>query len=449
MQQTSSDRKWSHRFGRYGKLLDSLLTRLIVGVLAVVVLWFLWQRWEIRSLKQVVRALGLPTDREELDQFYVVPAAVLDTSANWGPALSSISKTVRNPAPNELQQLAGDPTRIPLPGEPWDLESQAVAVRNVHRAELKSLHDAASVGGQARLPIDYKLDFEKFESFDNHIRGAFMLLQLEAGVAAYQGDPAKCRAAQKTAAGLYLAIQGQPDLAGFLGANSQLSRLSSTLERLLPYSQWTESELSKLQQQLCSIDYRQQLKLAIAGECVTEVASYEQFYPLTNGSEIEMLQWSLFARQSLDNDWPVVLAQFQSMEAQKTAERKTRFRFSKLSFDVHAPIRNQLAASGAHAAARRSLINAGLAVERFRLRHGRLPSTLAEVDTDLLKRGQDEAIPLTDPFDGKPLKYLVQPERCLIYSIGDDQLDNGGDVDFDETWANHKGPLDMGFSVRR
>jgi hypothetical protein len=433
-------RKWALR-------LNSGFNWLFLGGLLFVTSWFLWQRWEIRSLKHEVRSLGLPTDREELDRFYVVPAGVLDSSADWNPALSAISDTMKESASKELQPFICDPTKVPLPGEQWDLESQAVAFLNAHVSDLKALHHASSLGGQTRLPIDYKLDFEKFETFNDYIRGAIRLLQLEAGVAAYQGEPARCRAAQKNAVDLYLAIQGQPDVSGFLGADSNLSRIASTLERLLIVSQWSDAELALLQQKLCSIDYRQQLKLAIAGHCVSQSDIYGAITPIATATEVEVLRWSLLARQSLDHDWPTVLRLHQEMADQKAAVRQNRSAFAIIIYGLPAPYEAHLATWGALAEARRSLVNVGLAVHRFRLRHGRLPGTLAEIDTDLIGKCADRTPPLTDPLDGRPIRYLIQPDRCLIYSVGVDKLDNGGDVDFDDTGDSRKRPLDIGFSV--
>lgn len=433
----------------WARKLWSYTSRLFLAAIVLGILWFLLQRWEIWSLELDVRALGLPTTREELDRFYVVPPSMHDSSATWNPVLAAIPENLKEASAKELQPLLCDPTSIPLPGEPWDLLSQTVVVLDTQSSKLKALHHAASVGGQTRLPLDYKLDFEKFETFNDYIRGAIRLLQLEAGVAAYQGDPARCRAAQKCAVDLYLAIQGQPDVSGFLGADSNLSRIASTFERLLVASQWSDAELALLQQKLCSIDYRQQLKLAIAGHCVSQSDFYGAIAPIATATEVEVLRWSLFARQSLDHDWPTALRLHQEMADQKAAERQNRSAFAILIHGLPDPYEAHLATWGALAEARRSLINVGLAVHRYQMRHGRLPGTLTEIDTDLMGKCADGTRPLTDPFDGRPIRYLVQPDRCLIYSVGVDKLDHGGDVDFDETGDSRNRPLDMGFSVRR
>jgi len=62
------------------------------------------------------------------------------------------------------------------------------------------------------------------------------------------------------------------------------------------------------------------------------------------------------------------------------------------------------------------MTRAGLALLRQRQAHGAFPETL---DVLGLKG-------LIDPFDEKPLRYRREGEGFLVYSVGDDQHDNGG-----------------------
>jgi hypothetical protein len=60
------------------------------------------------------------------------------------------------------------------------------------------------------------------------------------------------------------------------------------------------------------------------------------------------------------------------------------------------------------------------AVERYRLAEGCLPSSL-----DVLVPTYLNAIP-DDPFNAKPLKYHVRQPGYVVYSVGEDQTDEGG-----------------------
>lgn len=64
-----------------------------------------------------------------------------------------------------------------------------------------------------------------------------------------------------------------------------------------------------------------------------------------------------------------------------------------------------------------------LAVEQYRVQNGRWPTTLAEVPKALLV-----AVPL-DPFDGTPLKFARQPEGVVLYAVGLNGRDEGGEND--------------------
>ena len=78
-------------------------------------------------------------------------------------------------------------------------------------------------------------------------------------------------------------------------------------------------------------------------------------------------------------------------------------------------------------AARRVVITA-IALKRYQLKHGNLPDNLTELTPDILP-----AV-LLDPIDGIPLRYRKNNDGTyLLYSIGQDGVDNGGDASIDVT----------------
>jgi hypothetical protein len=82
----------------------------------------------------------------------------------------------------------------------------------------------------------------------------------------------------------------------------------------------------------------------------------------------------------------------------------------------------------------------GLAAERYRLNNGgHWPRALDElVDAGYLKE-----IP-RDPFDGNPLHWKRITTGAVAYSVGPDQLDNGGKLDRAGTRAPN---TDIGFEL--
>ena len=63
-----------------------------------------------------------------------------------------------------------------------------------------------------------------------------------------------------------------------------------------------------------------------------------------------------------------------------------------------------------------------VAAERFRLRNGRWPLEAKEIDAALAG-----ALP-TDPFDGSPLRFRRLDDGLVVYSIGANGRDDGGNL---------------------
>jgi hypothetical protein len=70
----------------------------------------------------------------------------------------------------------------------------------------------------------------------------------------------------------------------------------------------------------------------------------------------------------------------------------------------------------------RSLLIAAIALKRRQLRHGAYPGELAALAPEFLR-----GVP-RDPIDGQPLRYRLNADGSfLLYSVGQDGQDNGGD----------------------
>jgi hypothetical protein len=73
--------------------------------------------------------------------------------------------------------------------------------------------------------------------------------------------------------------------------------------------------------------------------------------------------------------------------------------------------------------AAKSMLVAAIALKRFELKNGNYPLDLNSLVPEFLA-----AVP-ADPVDGKPLRYCLKPdETFLLYSIGPDGKDDGGDA---------------------
>ncbi len=79
---------------------------------------------------------------------------------------------------------------------------------------------------------------------------------------------------------------------------------------------------------------------------------------------------------------------------------------------------------------------AAIAAERYRRKHGTWPAKLEELVPAELAQAP------TDPFDGKPLRMRKIDDGLVLYSIGPDKVDDGGQV----ASANSL-PADIGFRL--
>lgn len=71
----------------------------------------------------------------------------------------------------------------------------------------------------------------------------------------------------------------------------------------------------------------------------------------------------------------------------------------------------------------RALAICGLAIHRHLLKHGSPPDSLNKLSPTYLK-----LVPL-DPFDRKPLRYRVDGDEWVLYSVGENIDDEGGEVE--------------------
>ena len=77
----------------------------------------------------------------------------------------------------------------------------------------------------------------------------------------------------------------------------------------------------------------------------------------------------------------------------------------------------------AAAQTQREMVVTAIALKRYYLRHGKYPAALAELSPIYLRE-----LPI-DWMDGKPLRYrLKENGQFLLYSVGEDRKDDGGDA---------------------
>jgi hypothetical protein len=93
-----------------------------------------------------------------------------------------------------------------------------------------------------------------------------------------------------------------------------------------------------------------------------------------------------------------------------------------LAVRMLAPGIDKAATAAARACAESRCAATALAVERYRRAHGRWPDKLDDLVPAYLAQLAE------DPFDGQPLRFKRSGYRVVIYSVGVDGVDNGGNI---------------------
>ena len=99
-----------------------------------------------------------------------------------------------------------------------------------------------------------------------------------------------------------------------------------------------------------------------------------------------------------------------------------RYALTAMAFSAH----DSYFTAGAREEAAIKAAAAIIAAKRFQTQHGRLPQTWNDLVPEFL-----EGVP-EDPFSQKPMRLELRDQRCLIYSIGTNRMDDGGSATMDK-----------------
>jgi len=146
------------------------------------------------------------------------------------------------------------------------------------------------------------------------------------------------------------------------------------------------------------------------------------------GNDATPAAWRVFFLRSELDSYRRELGRAQELASypyRKSRERWTKLQPSReepmgIIVALLLPATRTMAEKTARGEARARLADLGVAVTRYRLKHGRYPAKLE----DLLA----EAPPLlaVDPFDGQPLRMTAADGGLVLYSVGPDGVDDGG-----------------------
>jgi hypothetical protein len=393
-----------------------------------------------------IRKQGYPVTLAELNKWYPQPPPGQNAADVYLQAFKLLAP--RQPADTNLP-IVGD-AKLPPRGQPMNqklgqLVSDYLAT---NRQALTLLHEGARFR-QCRYPIDLTRGGATLLPHLINVRQGVRLLCLEALVEAERGDAD--RAARSIACALALAqsLSEEPIL---LSQQVRLTcywitagQLEPVLNRVSPL----DASLAEWERALAELHSQQKLVRGCAGErCSLIDFSMHPVKSVLDGMgsmppppHLRLTAFALRAsglfdvfllrdldavkrfqtvcsmpfpdgvKQTKDADYPDMLTPASLINGLRLASERTFVQLVALD------------------TARVTVAMTGVAVERYRVAKGNLPSRLDELVPEFLT-----VVP-SDPFDGRPLRYKKLVKGYVVYSVGEDGKDDGGDEKKDITFT--------------
>ncbi|MHC4179301.1 MAG: hypothetical protein ACYSWU_17450 [Planctomycetota bacterium] len=433
-----------------GCLLAAVLLIVLVPTITLVT-------WSSRSSRRVeaelarVRAAGEPTTASELDRFYPAGPAGREAARRWLIAMRPLEGKAFDKAAEGLPIVGTGGSEIPPPGEPWpDIEAVEKFLEQ-YEAPLRQLHAAAAAGGPARYPTDFSQGLLMSLDHVQSLREGARLLALEAHVRAHRGD---AQGAARSIDAIFMladSLKQEPIIISQLVRYAIDGIAMDLLQRQLPTADFSDEDLDRLQAHLRAVDYSQGLQRGMMGERVMGIMAINNPAGMGSSDSSGIPFWGLLRSANLS----VYLKYMNRMvAATKRPLPQARREAEQIGSDVQSatggspftspghimtsllvPAIDAFVDAAARMAASSRATDAVIAVERFRRTTGRLSENLDELVPELLP-----GMPI-DPFHRQPLRYVVKDDEYVIYSVGRDGVDDGGQ-------GNEQGEPDLVFPVQ-
>jgi hypothetical protein len=460
---------------RTSRLIRSLLYVLATLIALVIIAFIVWRvnlARDVNAKLASIRASGLPTSGEELNAYYrAVPdnenAALVMTQA------FALMRNYPDSRSNETTYLTFLPRDQRLTSEQRKVFSGYI---EMNADALAKMREAIKLP-ESRYPVDYAPGPATLLPHLSELHILAEVVRYESLLASESGDTTDTAAAIGNLVGMSQTLDQEPDLIAQLVRISLIAIAENSLEHCLNITNLNESELVGLATTFSGADKTNLMARALIGDCAINVPVF-QLARSKSKSAAELVEGAQqvggFSTSTLDpwlireprffrliGFWDrdflfylnametyIALDKFPAQKSLATAENfekvdeivaRKHCYLSKLFLIAYSPAITKETSSVAYL--RTSI--AAIAVERFRLAHGRLPENLNELVPQFLSTVPD------DPFDGQPLRYHRLAKGYVVYSVGADGHDDGGREKPIDWKSTDKTKYDITFIVER
>ena len=408
----------------------------VLAILTSTLLFAMWSRATAQAVEEqiaTIRAKGQPVTPADLDIFYAYPPTDKDATDLWLAAIESISTDQFNEAVESLPVVGQSEIPIPPPGSAWEQLEEVEAFLVQHADSMQQLHDAARMGGAARYDIEFEDGIGLLLKHVQDLREGARMLTLEAHVRAHRGDTIGAAESIVSCIQLARSLEKEPILVSQLVCIAIHSIAYNLVHELLPYVNVSDESLAELQIAMRSSSFRDGFHGALMGERVMGIDAMRRPELLSESSDFPHLP---FRSEDLSNYIELMTRLIDASEQSWAAARTEaqligqdlgeilrspvgKFRYTLTAMVMPPNEAALMAEAGIEATC--MCTDAMIAIERYRRQHGEMPDTLDAVVPEILPQ-----MPI-DPFDGNPLRYMLGENEVVIYSIGRDGVDNGGE----------------------
>lgn len=413
-------------------------------LISAVVGFSLLEYYRTEAMLTALRDAGLPTTSAEQDQYYVIPEGYPDTTDQWVRALVALEAANRTAVPSNLPIVGTEDSEIPPPGEPWDKLQEAKVWLSQRSNELQLVAAAAMAGGRVRFPIDLTMGINTLLPQAQQTRDAARLLRLNAAVNAHEGEFAAAQTDLVFTLQLAEAMWAEPVLI------TQLIRMAihgiacDGINDLLWHTEWNDQQLAELQLRLREVDFRQALIRAMHGERAMFFSALDTVTlgPFRNSNIRQGIVLFDTVIEGLEKDWAAgIAAGAQATEDLRGLSANSKLQqMRSLGVLLLMPATEQAISAGARSEAQQRCTILALAIRRHWLKTGKVVDDLSQLPDELIGENADQI--RRDPFNGQPLLFQRDEHQFTIYSVGENQVDDGGKVEADG------GALkDIGFTI--
>jgi hypothetical protein len=379
----------------------------------------------IDSELERIRTAGQPVTAEELDRFYTVPPGKTDITPTLLEVFALLEKSAA--AGSALPIVGTNDVKVPPPGEPWEQQAAVAAFLQQNKEALDLLHEAAHENTAVRFPVNFAAGVNALLPHVQKLRQPIRLLALEAEWKAHHGDADGAADSLHAILCLGDALEQEP-----LVVSQQVRMVfcymgREGIRKLTPWVEFSDADLARFQADLRRPQFQTSLQRALVGERVVAGQAFREM-PLWRITFAEdyaaYLEISGRLQNSLDRPWPRPLRELDQVKAEmgpNTGNRLSNLKHALTKQVV--PSFWAMIEGGARHTAQNAAADAALAAERFRRAEGHLPETLEQ----LVPRFLPHLPP--DPYTGAAQRMIHAEDGVLIYSVGLDGVDNGGQGD--------------------